>query len=72
MAKKAATKASDYLIQLSKDPKARAAHKQDPAAAMSAAGLSASAKKALSSGDPEKIRKHLGDDAPPGCMILLI
>ncbi len=64
--------AGDYLKKLSTDHKAREEFKRDPHAAMSAAGISPETKAVLTSGDPEKIRQHLGDDAPPGCFIIII
>ena len=65
-------KAADFVISLSKDPQKRAAFKQDPDGTMSAAGLSEEDKKVIKSGDPQKIREHLGDDGPPGCMVMIV
>jgi hypothetical protein len=66
-----ASKLLDYLTKLTEDPDARSAHKEDPDAAMSASELSEEEKEAVKSSDPATIKKQLGDDAPPGCMIVL-
>lgn len=63
-------KAAKFVIELSKDPHKRRAFKQDPDGTMDAAGLSTEDKQVLKSGDPQKIREHLGDDGPPGCMVV--
>ena len=65
-------KTADYITKLSKDPKARAAHKKDPDASMKKAGLAPKERAILKRGSAQEIRKHLGDDAPPGCFLLLI
>jgi hypothetical protein len=67
-----ASKLLDYLTKLTEDPDARTAHKQDPDAAMSASELSDEEKEALKSSDPAVIKKQLGDDAPPGCMVVMV
>jgi len=64
-------KALDYVVKVSEDPAMQQAHKADPDAAMDAHGLSDEDKEVLKSGDLQKIRAHLGDDSPPGCLILL-
>jgi hypothetical protein len=61
--------ALDYVVAVSKDPDKADAHAADPDAAMDAHGLSDEDKEVLKSGDLEKIRQHLGDDSPPGCLI---
>lgn len=66
-----AKQAADFITNLSRDPKLRASFKKDPDGTMDAHGLSAQDKEVLKSGDPEKIRTHLGDDGPPGCCIML-
>ncbi|HRC85179.1 MAG TPA: hypothetical protein PK413_06190 [Thermoanaerobaculia bacterium] len=63
--------AADYLLKLTTDAQARADHQADPVGAMSSAGLSQEDQKALLSRDPQVIKNHLGDDAPPGCMIVV-
>ncbi len=65
-------KAADFLINLSKDPKKRDAFKSNPDATMKAAGLSDADRAAINSRDPKTIRDHLGDDGPPGCLILIL
>ena len=62
-------KALDYVVAISENPDMAAAHKADADAAMDAYGLSDDDKEVIKSGDVEKIRKHLGDDSPPGCLI---
>lgn len=64
-------KALDYVVKVSESPEMQEAHKADPDAAMDAHGLSGEDKEILKSGDLQKIRAHLGDDSPPGCLILL-
>ncbi len=66
-----AKKAADFLINLSRDPKLRESFKQNPDAVMDAHGLTAEDKAVLRSGDPDKIRKHLGSDVPTGCLIVM-
>jgi hypothetical protein len=63
---------AEFLIALSKSPKLKAAWKRNPVATMRTYGLSEKAIKALKSGNPKTVAKHLGDDAPPGCFIFLI
>ena len=65
-------KTADFITKLSKDPKARAAYKKDPDAVMKKAGIAPKAREILKRGDAQEIRKHLGDDAPPGCFLLLL
>jgi hypothetical protein len=67
-----AKKAADFIIKLSKDPKLRDQLKKDPHGTMDAHGLSSEDKDALMSGDPDRIRQHLGDDGPPGCFVIFI
>lgn len=65
-------KASDFVTKLSKDPELAKAFAEDPDAAMANEDLSDADKEALKSGDDARIRTYLGDDGPPGCMILLV
>ena len=65
-------KALDYVVKVSESPEMQEAHMKDPDAAMDKHGLSDQDKEILKSGDLEKIRAHLGDDSPPGCLILII
>lgn len=67
-----AKQAADFIINLSKDPALRDQFKKDPHGTMDAHGLSAEDKEVLTSGDPDKIREHLGDAAPPGCFVVCI
>ncbi len=62
---------ADFIIALSQHPELKEAWKTDPEGAMTKAGLSEEGKAALRSGDPEKIYAHLGDDAPPGCFLII-
>ncbi len=66
-----AKNAAEFIAKLSRDPKLRETFKKDPDGTMDAHGLSAEDKEVLRSGDPERIRTHLGDDAPPGCCVVM-
>lgn len=61
---------AEFINKLSSDPKAREEYKKDPHAAMTKAGIPHETQAVLHRGNPEEIRKHLGDDAPPGCFLL--
>jgi hypothetical protein len=63
---------ADLIAKLSTDPAYRQRFRANPDQVMDEAGLSADDKAVMKSGDPDKIREHLGDDAPPGCMLLFI
>lgn len=64
-------KAGEFVTKLSQDPKTRDRFLEDPDAVMDEhGGLSDDDKEVLRSKDPDKIKKHLGDDGPPGCFIL--
>lgn len=63
--------AAEYVKQLSEDPSLRQAHKDDPDAAMTKAGLSAEDKAVIKTEDEDKIRAYLGDSSPPGCMVMV-
>jgi hypothetical protein len=65
-------KTAALLTKLSTDAGTRKAFKANPDKVMDEHGLSAEDKAVLKSGDADKIREHLGDDAPPGCMVLII
>jgi len=65
-------KTAALLTKLSTDAATRQRFKTNPDQVMDEHGLSAEDKAVLKSGDAEKIREHLGDDAPPGCMVLII
>ena len=62
---------ADLLITLSQHPDVKERFKSDPEGVMTRAGLSEEGKEALRSGDPDKVYEHLGDDAPPGCFLLI-
>ena len=64
--------AADLIAKLSTDPDFRNRFRSNPDQVMDEAGLSAEDKDALKSGDPDRIRQHLGDDAPPGCFVMFI
>ena len=61
-----------FINKLSTDPNFRAAYKANPDAVMDQEGLDANDKAIVRSGDPDQIRAHLGDDAAPGCLVLLV
>ncbi len=64
---------ADFMIKLSRDPKLRESFKKDPDGVMDAHSLTSEDKAVLRSGDPDKIRAYLGDDAPTGsCMLVFI
>jgi len=64
--------AANFLAELSQDHQKRQSFNADPDGTMDKAGLSEADKQVLKSGDPDKIRKHLGENGPPGCMVILI
>lgn len=64
--------AAEYIRKLSEDPSLREAHKDDPEGSMAKAGLSEEDKKVIQSGDEGKIRAHMGDHSPPGCMVMVL
>ena len=63
---------ADLIARLSTDPEFRTRFRANPDQVMDEAGLSEEDKAAMKSGDPDKIREHLGDDAPPGCFVMFI
>lgn len=63
-------KAALFIAKLSKDPKKKEHFRKDPDAAMKGEDLSPEDKAVLRTKDSEKIRKHLGDNAPPGCIMI--
>lgn len=65
-------KAADLITKLSTDPSFRERFRANPDQVMDEEGLSQQDKEVLKSGDPDKIRQHLGDDAPPGCFVMFI
>jgi len=63
-------KAADFIAKLSRDPKKAEHYKKDPDGAMKDEDLSPEDRAVLRTKDNEKIRKHLGDNAPPGCIMV--
>ena len=63
---------ADLIAKLSTDPDFRTRFRANPDQVMDEAGLSEEDKAAMKSGDPDRIREHLGDDAPPGCFVMFI
>jgi hypothetical protein len=63
-------KAAAFVAKLSKDPKKAEHFKKDPDDAMKGEDLGEDDKQVLRTKDTEKIRKHLGDNAPPGCVMI--
>jgi hypothetical protein len=63
-------KAAHFISKLSKDSKKAEHFRKDPDAAMAGEDLSDEDRKVLRTKDNDKIRKHLGDDAPPGCIMV--
>ena len=61
-----------YLLDIASDPAKLDAHKADPAGHMTAAGIEAEHHAVIISGDVQAVRAHLGEDDPPGCVLLLI
>ena len=63
-------KTADFVTALSQDPKLKEEWKRDPDGTMDKAGLSEEGKAALKSGDADKVREYLGEDSPPGCLLI--
>lgn len=63
-------KTAQYIAELTAAKEKLDAFNRDPDAAMEAAGVPHEHREALKSGDAEKIKRHLGDNSPPGCLIL--
>ncbi len=61
---------ADFVVNLSKDPRLMEAFASDPDAVMAEHDLSDADREVLKSGDAERIRNHLGDAGPPGCLVL--
>ena len=63
--------AGDFVAKLSQDPAKRDQFMEDPDAVMEEHDdLTEEDKAVLRTKDPDKIKKHLGDDGPPGCFIV--
>lgn len=57
--------------KLSTDPSLNAEYKASPEPVMDREGLSEEDKQVMRTGDADKIRAYMGDDAPPGCLVLI-
>ena len=65
-------KAAGLIAKLTTDASFRTRFRANPDSVMDEEGLSAEDKEVLKSGDPDRIRQHLGDDAPPGCFLMFV
>ncbi len=61
---------SDFLTKISQDPQEISDFKENPDGVMDDHGLSDQEKEIVKSGDADKVREHLGDDTPPGCIAI--
>ena len=66
----ARNRTAQYIAALTQAKQMLDAHNEDPDAAMEAAGIHHDHREALKSGDEEQIKQHLGDDTPPGCLVI--
>ncbi|HEV8238712.1 MAG TPA: hypothetical protein VGS57_05045 [Thermoanaerobaculia bacterium] len=64
-------KALDFITKASTDHSLRQRYLADPDKTLDDAGIGAKEKAVLKSHDADKVRKYLGDDAPPGCFALV-
>lgn len=65
-------KAGEFVAKLSQDPNHRDRFMENPDAVMDEhGGLSDEDRQVLRSKDPDKIKKYLGDDGPPGCLVFV-
>lgn len=62
--------AGEFVAKLAQDTVLQEEFEKDPDAVMDAHGVPAEDKEVLKTKDPEKIKKHLGGDGPPGCMVI--
>ena len=60
-----------FIGKLSTDTSLNAEYKADPETVMTREGLSEDDKAVMRTGDADKIRAYMGDDAPPGCLVLV-
>ena len=65
-------RALDFIAKISADPNLRRRYMDDPDKVLAEAGVSGKAKDVLKTNDEAQIRKHLGDDTPPGCCLLFV
>jgi hypothetical protein len=61
-------KLASFFVKLSRDPKQYRAFKADPDAVLARHGIAGRDRTVVKSGDVGKIRAHLGEDDPPGCL----
>lgn len=66
----ARSRTAQYIAALTQAKSMLDAFHEDPDAAMEAAGIHPEHREALKSGDPEQVKRHLGDDTPPGCLVI--
>lgn len=59
-----------FMLDISNDPEKQQKF-QDFKALMDEAGLTPEERAVVCSGDKEKIREHLGEDDPPGCLLVV-
>jgi putative modified peptide len=64
--------AASLISKLSTDADFRKRFRANPDAVMDEEGLSPEDKEVMKSGDPDRIKQHLGDDAPPGCFVMFV
>ena len=65
-----AHKTAQFIAELTTAKEKLDAFHQDPDAAIEAAGIAHEHREALKSGDADKIKEHLGDNSPPGCLVI--
>lgn len=63
---------AQFVTALSKNPQAMENFSKDPDGAMEVHDLTDEDREVLKSGDAERIRKHCGDEGPPGCLVLVV
>jgi hypothetical protein len=64
---------ADFIAKVSSDPKLLQRFQANPDAVLDEQpGLTAEDKAVLKSNDGDRVRAHLGDDAPPGCFTLFV
>ena len=63
--------AADLLVKMSADPALRGRFQGNPGGVLDEFGIEGEDRAVLLSGNPERLRGHLGgSDAPPGCLVL--
>lgn len=64
-------KAGEFVAKLSQDPDQRDRFMEDPDAVMNEHGdLTDEDREVLRTKDPDRIKKYVGDDGPPGCFVV--